>query len=264
MLSVRNVGVALAGHEVIFPETMSFEIGHGEIAALLGPNGSGKSTLLGAISGLVKKQRGEVLYDGAGVAALAAKDRARIFASVPQSERFSSDYTVLESVVMGRYPYLKSFDGYSAPDYEIARGALERVGLSGFGGRIVTRLSGGEAARVVIARALTQDSPVMLLDEPAAALDPKHALIIMDLMRELAAEGRIILMAMHDINLAISSSDRLLFVVNGSLAGDMPASEVSEDVLERAYGIPWEIWSAGETSSRLIAIPGASRVPPGQ
>jgi iron complex transport system ATP-binding protein len=264
MLSVRNVGVALAGQEVIFPEAMSFEIGHGEIAALLGPNGSGKSTLLGAISGLVKKQRGEVLYDGAGVASLAAKDRARIFASVPQNERFQSDYTVLESVVMGRYPYLGSFDGYSAPDYEIARESLDRVGLSGFGDRIVTRLSGGEAARVVIARALTQDSPVMLLDEPAAALDPKHALIIMDLMRDLAAEGRIILMAMHDINLAISSSDRLLFVVSGLLAGDMPASEVSEDVLERVYGIPWEIWSAGETSPRLIAIPGAPGGHPGR
>ncbi|MDR1472530.1 MAG: ABC transporter ATP-binding protein [Synergistaceae bacterium] len=257
MLSVKNLAVSLSGREIILPETMSFEIGRGEIAALLGPNGSGKSTLLGALCGLVKKQGGGILYDSIDVESLTARERAKIFAHVPQSERPTSDYTVLESVVMGRYPHLKSFDGYNRDDYEIARESLRRVDLAGFEERIVTKLSGGEAARTVIARALAQDSPVLLLDEPAAALDPKHARIIMDLTKELAGEGRTILMAMHDINLAISSSDRLIFIVGGSIADDMPSLRVTEDVLERVYGISWEIWSTGGDASKLVAIPGA-------
>ncbi|MDR1915189.1 MAG: ABC transporter ATP-binding protein [Synergistaceae bacterium] len=255
MLSVDKLSVSLGGREILLPDTMSFSIEPGEVVSLLGPNGSGKSTLLRALAGLIKKNTGEILFDAADTSSLSVKERARIFAHAPQSERFSSDYTVLESVVMGRYPYLRSLDSYNSDDYQTAMDSLERVDLAGFENRIVTKLSGGESARVVIARAITQDSPVLLLDEPAAALDPKHARIVMELLKEISDDGRIILMAMHDINLAISSADRLLFLVDGALVGDMSSSNITEDILERVYGIPWEIWSTG-SDARLVAIPG--------
>lgn len=251
-LLVKNLSVHLGGKEILHRDDMSFSLAPGEIVGILGPNGSGKSTLLRAISGLVRKSAGVVQFGKKDADSMNPRERAIACAYVAQSEQFTSAYTVLESVLMGRYPHLTRFATYRDEDYDIALSSLQRVHLEGFEDRRVTELSGGEGARVVIARALAQASPFLLLDEPTAALDPKHAQLIMNLVRELASEGKAILMALHEVNLALSCTDRILFLQNGRLLEDTPSSEVSGDLLENVYGISWEIWQLGENGRRLV------------
>jgi len=254
MLCVKNLSVVLSGATIL--NDASLDVPPGHVTALLGPNGSGKSTLIKTVMGLVKKTRGEITFDGADLCAAGSKERALICACVAQSALFSSPYTVTESVVMGRYPHLKRFEGYGKPDYLIAREMIARVGLEGFEGRIVTTLSGGEAARVSIARALVQDSPVVLLDEPMAALDPGHSLLVAKLIRGLAEEGRVILIALHDVNMALDCADRLIFLKKGTVCGNIDSRDIDENILRYVYDISWEIWSAG--NQRLVAIPASS------
>jgi iron complex transport system ATP-binding protein len=136
----------------------------------------------------------------------------------------------------------------------MAAAALVRVGLSGFENRIVSTLSGDEAARVAYARAITQDSPVMLLDEPTSTLDPKHSIRMTYLMRELADEGRLIILSLHDINFAINHTDRLILLKGGRMCGDIRSRLVDETVLGDLFDIPWEIWSTN--GEKLVAILG--------
>jgi iron complex transport system ATP-binding protein len=254
MLSVKNLLVEIAGRKIL-NGTVSFDIKPGEVVALLGANGSGKSTLIRAIVGLVNRTSGEILYKNEGAESLPPKQKARIFAYVPQNTVFQSSYTVMESVVMGRYPHIKPLGRYGKIDFEVAASSLAHVGLFGFEDRIVTTLSGGEAARVAFARALTQDTPVVLLDEPMSALDPRHAIDMMSSIRGLAGEGRIILAAMHDINLALNNADRVIFLKDGGIYGDIKAVNVDEKILEGVYDISWEIWSVGN-DRKIAAIPG--------
>ena len=255
MLTVRDLSVLAGGVKIL--DGVSFDAPQGEIVGILGPNGSGKSTLIRTILGLSARWSGSVIYNGQDVSALKPRRRARLFSYVPQNTFFSSLYTALECVVMGRYPNLKRFERYNARDFEMARASLERVGLSGFENRTVSTLSGGEAARVTCARAITQNAPVMLLDEPTSALDPKHSIEMTSLIRELADEGRLIILSLHDINLAINDTDRLILLKGGRMFGEMRSRLVNEDVLHDLYDIPWEIWSAG--GEKVVAIPGGSR-----
>lgn len=250
-MEVRNMAVRLGGRDIL-PGGLSFSMSGGEVAGLLGPNGSGKSTLLKAISGLVKPSAGSVSFREREASAMPARERALCCAYVAQQETAAAAYTVLESVLMGRYPHIRRFGTYRDTDYDAAETALERVGMSGFESRRVTELSGGERARVFLARAIAQASPVLLLDEPTAALDPKSADLVMRLVRELAGEGRTVLMALHEVNLALSGASRILFLKGGRLHNDTPAEDVGEELLESIYGISWEIWTLG---ARRVAVP---------
>jgi iron complex transport system ATP-binding protein len=254
ILSIDSLSVYLGYKEILKGGAMSFTANGGEIIAILGPNGSGKSTLLRAINGIVKKSSGRISFDGKDTEPLKTKERARIFAHVSQSEHFAAAYTVLESVTMGRYPHLRRFENYSAQDIDIARLSMRRLSLEGFEKRIVTELSGGESARVAIARALAQDTPVLLLDEPTAALDPKYSLNIMRAARELADEGRIVIAAIHDINLAMLATDRLIFLKEGTIISDRASDDVDGRILEYIYDIPWELFTTG-TNNRKVAFP---------
>jgi iron complex transport system ATP-binding protein len=155
---------------------------------------------------------------------------------------------------MGRYPHLKRFENYSAKDFEIARLSMQRLSLDGFEKRTVTELSGGESARVAIARALAQDTPVLLLDEPTAALDPKYSLDVMRIAKDLADEGRVVIAAIHDINLAMTVADRLIFLKEGTIVYDREPNDIDVRILEYVYDIPWELFTAG-TKGRRVAFP---------
>jgi iron complex transport system ATP-binding protein len=254
VLSIESLSVYLGGKEILKGGAMSFRAEQGQVVGILGPNGCGKSTLLGSICGLIKKSGGRITLDGSDVSALKTKDRALMFSHVEQNERLSAAYTVLESVVMGRYPHLKSFENYSVQDFEIARAAIHRLSLGGFEKRLITELSGGESARVSIARALAQDSPILLLDEPTAALDPKHSLKVMRVARELAEEGRIVIAAIHDINLAMLYTDRLIFLKEGTIISDRKSRDVDGRILEYVYDVPWVLFETG-AMNRRVAFP---------
>ena len=251
MLSVDDVSVEIQGKQIL--HGISFKAYAGKVLALLGPNGCGKSTLIRTILGLRGMISGNVTFEGRDISMYNRKKRALMFAYMPQNASSNYCFTVLETVVMGRYPHLGKFGSYAKRDFEIARSAIKRTGLTGFEHRLVASLSGGEAAMAMLARSLAQDTPVILLDEPMSSLDPGHALAIADVIKELAVSGKLLIVSMHDVNMALNHCDRLVLLKNGRLFGDMPAQETDRNTLAALYEIPWEIWRTPK--GHIAAVP---------
>ncbi len=237
LLSLRGIRVTLGSREVL--KGIDLDIPSGQIAALLGPNGSGKSTLLAAAAGVGRRNAGKVCVNGIDIDTLSRREVAARVAVVPQQTGFLMPFTVIETVLMGRFPAAGRFARLSAEDHRVAEASLEAVDLKTFEDRLVTDLSGGEAQRVAIARALAQETPVLLLDEPVSALDPRHAVAVFRLLESLRKEGRGILVALHDINYALRFADRVLFLKDGLLVEPPSPRAVDGDVLAEVFDTPW-------------------------
>jgi len=199
-------------------EALTFAVEPGEVFGILGPNGSGKSTLVRLLAGLLQPQQGRVELGGEPVASLARREVARRLALVPQEPRFEADFTALEAVLLGRHPHLAGVAFESERDVAIARAALVRVDAGALAERPVEELSAGERQRVVMARALAQETPALVLDEPSSFLDLRHQVGLFDLVRELAAEGRAVVAVLHDLSLAAEYCDRVLLLEHGRAA----------------------------------------------
>jgi iron complex transport system ATP-binding protein len=199
-------------------DDLTFTVEPGEVFGILGPNGSGKSTLVRLLAGLLAPQRGRVELGGEPVASLARREIARRLALVPQEPRFEADFTALEAVLLGRHPHLAGVAFESERDVAIARAALARVDAGALAERPVEELSAGERQRVVMARALAQETPALALDEPSSFLDLRHQVRLFDLVRELAAEGRAVVAVLHDLSLAAEYCDRVLLLEHGRAA----------------------------------------------
>lgn len=249
---------------------VSLEIPRGGFAGILGPNGSGKTTLLKVLAGTLTPSRGAVTIDGIDVSRIARRALARRMAVVPQETHLAFDYTVLEVVLMGRYPHLGAFEVEGPADIAIAREALHATGTAGFEGRPFATLSGGEKQRVIIAAALAQlagsgadASPVLLLDEPTAALDLAYQLEVSALLRDLQARRPItIVVSTHDLNFAAASCRSLLLLS----AGRVLASGPTADVLTRAniralYGVEADVHHHAR-GGHLVVVP-LARAPTG-
>ncbi|MFP4475309.1 MAG: ABC transporter ATP-binding protein [Desulfatibacillaceae bacterium] len=204
---------------------VSLCLGAGRFHAVLGPNGCGKTTLLDLLCGHLVPDRGSLLHDGREVASWGKKELARRIALVPQEYHVGFPYTARELVGMGRYPHMPRFAVPSARDEDAVDAALATCHAEHLADRYVTELSGGEKQRVVFARALAQDTPVLLLDEPCANLDVKHALLLMDVAARRVAEGATVMAVMHDVNLACRYADDLVFMKNGRVAACGPTLE---------------------------------------
>lgn len=204
---------------------VSFELHRGEILVLLGANGSGKTTLLKAIVRSVPAPPRTIFIQGEPLSSLSDRELALRVAYVPQQTYSVFDYTAREVVLMGR---LAHSDGLfeTAHDHEVAEQAMRDADCLEFADRPITELSGGEAQRVMIARALAQEATIFLLDEPTAHLDVRHQASTRSLMRSLAASGRGILVAVHDLSYAASIGDRALLLVKGALAASGPVAKV--------------------------------------
>jgi iron complex transport system ATP-binding protein len=199
-------------------DRVSFDVERGTIVGLLGPNGSGKTTLLRVVAGVLRPQSGAVMFGGEPIDRLARRDLARRVASVPQETHATFDFTVIEMVLMGRYPHLGPFELEGAADQEIARAALAATGTAELESRAFATLSGGEKQRVVIAAALAQASDMLLLDEPTAALDLAYQFEIAALLRRLNAErGTTMIVSTHDLNLAAALCDRIVLLKQGRI-----------------------------------------------
>lgn len=237
MLAVRNIEFGYAGSERTL-SGISLEAHGGEVLGLLGPNGSGKSTLLKLMCGMLKPQAGDVLLNGAPVHALRPRALARALSLVPQSATPPEGFTALDVVLMGRHAYIPRLGRESSRDVEIARESMERTGVEALSEREARALSGGEWQRVLIARALAQEAGVLLLDEPVANLDIRYQLEILRLLRALAAEGRAVVLVMHDIDLAARFCDRLAVLRKGRLCADgAPADVLTPALLSAVYGV---------------------------
>jgi iron complex transport system ATP-binding protein len=217
----------------------------GEFVGLIGPNGCGKSTLLRVLSGALRPQNGEVTLDGHALRQMSRLDIARRIAFVPQVERAAFEFTVQDVVLMGRYPHHGRGRGWTADDYAHMQQALADSDILHLAQRPVTRLSGGEYRRVLLARALAQNSPVMLLDEPTAHLDITHQVELLTLVRNRTRrlEAPIgALAALHDLNQAAEYCDRLVLMCAGRVVADgFPEEVLLANHLRRVYGAEAQI-----------------------
>jgi iron complex transport system ATP-binding protein len=212
-------------------------VARGELVGLLGPNGAGKSTVVRLLSGVARPYRGSIRLAGDELAALGRREIARRVAVVPQEPRIELPFSVLELVLLGRHPHLSGLSFESDADLALARRALARVDASEFEARPIAELSSGERQRVVVARALAQETPLLLLDEPASALDLRHQVLLFDLLRELTAEGRGVVAVLHDLNLAAEYCDRVVLLEAGRVAAaGETAATLTYANLTRAYG----------------------------
>jgi iron complex transport system ATP-binding protein len=192
---------------------LSFDLVPGQFLAIIGPNGAGKTTLLNLLCGLLRPQSGSIRIDSLGIGSYSIKTLAQKVAVVRQEFVPVFDFTVAQVVSMARTPYLGAFGFEGRADLEIAAEALEMTDIAHFASRPLGRLSGGERQRVFIARALAQDTPILLLDEPTSFLDLKHQVAIYDLLKKLQLEkGKTVVAVTHDINLAGQYCDQTLLV----------------------------------------------------
>jgi iron complex transport system ATP-binding protein len=251
VIELRDLTVELGGRPVV--KEVSATVADGEWLGLIGPNGAGKTTLLRAIARLVAFT-GEIRLAGRPTAELPRGELARLVAVVPQDPATPPWITVAEYVLFGRTPHLGPLAKESARDREAAARALARLDLLPFADRRLGTLSGGERQRVVVARALAQEAPVVLLDEPTAALDIGHqqqALELLDVLR--AESGLTLVSAMHDLTLAAQYADRMLLLDAGRVVADGPPVDVlTEAVLAEHYGAVIDVVPVGD---RIAIVP---------
>ena len=244
-ISLRSVSVTLGGQQVV--TDVDLELDDSEWVCLIGPNGAGKSTLLRAIAGLVRFE-GDILVDGEPLARLGRRDVARRLAFVPQSPILPPDFPVGEYVLLGRTPHIGPFGSESTHDVAAARRSLDRLELGAFAERRLHTLSGGEQQRVVLARALAQEAPLLLLDAPPTALDIGRQQQALELVAELRAQGPLtVLSAMHELTLALQYADRLALLSGGRLvAVGEPAEIATESLLAEHYAADVQVIENGD------------------
>jgi iron complex transport system ATP-binding protein len=251
-LELRELAVAYGRRQALAP--FSEVIGSGEWLGLIGPNGAGKSSLLRAVVGVVEAT-GEVLVDGTPLSLRSRRTRAELVAYVPQSPTIPDDMTGFEYVLLGRAPYVGYFGSESRHDKAVAADVLERLELQELAGRRLGALSGGERQRLVIARALAQEAPILLLDEPTSALDIGHQQQVLELVARLRHEhGLTVISAMHDLTLAGLYSDRLALLHGGQCVARGEATEVLQaETLAEFYGV--RVTVHHEPDGTVVVIP---------
>ena len=251
-------------------DRLSFEIPPGRRVALLGANGAGKTTLLRCISKALQPSAGAILIDDRDIESLSPRALARTMAVVPQETRADFDFTVEETVAMGRLPYRKRFAAGEDGERAATRRAMAATGVSGLAKRSIATLSGGEKQRVIIARALCQEPQILLLDEPTANLDLGYQHNLLELITRLnREEGITIIAAIHDLNLAARFFDHLLLLSGGRILAAGTAEEViAPGPIKSAYGVDAFIFRHPLTGSLQVSVrnekggrPGAARPP---
>ena len=235
LLEVRGLAVELGGAPIL--RGVDIEVAAGEVVGLVGPNGAGKSTLLRAVSGVLPFEAGSVALDGEPVAGRSRAELARSLAVVQQLPEAPDTMEVAELVLLGRYPHLGLLGRESGADYLAADRAMSRAGCLDLATRPLGTLSGGERRRAFIARALAQETPLLLLDEPTANLDASAQAEVMGVLRELATGGAGVLVVVHDLTLAAAFCDRLVLLHLGEvIAEGGPAEVITSELVRRTYG----------------------------
>lgn len=235
ILQVRGIRAGYAADDVL--RGIDFDLHAGEVLGVVGPNGSGKSTLLKGVTGLLPLRAGEVLMAGRGLANLGARERARLCAVQPQVETPLFDYSVEDFVLLGRHPHRALAGPASVHDKNCVAAAMAQTDLVKFAGRSIRSLSTGEWQRALLARSLAQEAPLLLLDEPAAHLDPGHRHAVHVLLRNLARDkNQAVLCVSHDLNLAAEFCDRLMLLQDGTIRALGPAHSVlRDDILQEVF-----------------------------
>ncbi|MFX0544572.1 ABC transporter ATP-binding protein [Roseovarius sp. S1116L3] len=231
LLTLDRLGVTLRGRSIL--KDVSLDIAPGEFVGLIGPNGAGKTTLMRAALGLIPST------GHSSLAAMAPRARAKAAAWMPQAREIAWPVTVETLVMLGRVPHLGAGQRAAPADIAATEAAIARMGLEPLRHRAATRLSGGETARVLIARALAQDTPLLMADEPTAGLDPAHQISTMETFAALAAQGKSCLVSLHDLGLAVRHCTRLILLAPGEglVADGAPEAVLTPERLDDVFGI---------------------------
>ncbi len=235
-VNLKNISYSYEKSFVL--KDLSFSVPKGDFFIVIGANGSGKTTLMKIMSGIIKTKKGNLEIFGRPAVEYSRRDLAGIIAFVPQTIPLDFPFTVKELVLMGRSPYLGLLGLEQEKDVETAQKAIEFTGIEHLAARKLDQLSGGERQRVFIARAICQESKIIILDEPTASLDLAHQVRVMDLMEKLKTEkNTTVIMVSHDVNLAAMYGDHLLLLKNGRIISfGRPEEVLTFETLEKAYG----------------------------
>jgi iron complex transport system ATP-binding protein len=235
-LELRDVAVSYGRHRAVAP--LSEWVASGDWLGVIGPNGAGKSSLLRAVVGLLPTE-GDVLVEGTSLAGLSSRERASRVAYVAQNPLIPDDMTTFDYVLLGRTPYIGYFGSPTAHDRTVVAGVIDRLRLGPFTDRLLGTMSGGERQRAVLARALAQEAPVLLLDEPTSALDIGHQQQALELVAELRREQAMtVVSAMHDLTLAGTYTDRLVMLHEGEVvASGAPADVLTAERLGEVFHV---------------------------
>lgn len=233
---------------------VSLALQPGSILALIGPNGAGKSSLIRALSGVLPLKSGTVRVNGRDLAKMAPAQRARQMAVVPQARSLPPAFTAWETVLLGRTPHLNWLGQVSEQDEEVVREAMRRTHTTQLASRRVGELSGGEQQRLLLARALAQAAPVLLLDEPTTHLDLKYQFTLLDQVRSLArSDGMTVVLAIHDLNLVLRYADAVALLVAGDLrAAGAPLEVFRSGLLSEAYGVPLQLVPVKDGAQHIV------------
>ncbi len=235
-LTLRNVSLSRGGRRVL--DGVGFALSRGDLVGVIGPNGAGKSTLLRLMAGLTLPVRGDVLLENRDIGDWPRRDRARRIAYLPQHPDCHWPITVAELAGLGRLPHRGFWDRPTTRDAATVEAALALTDMGSLADRRLDSLSGGEAARAHLARALAGEPALLLADEPVADLDPSHALAVMDHLRRFAGQGGAVVVVLHDLSLAVRYCDRLVLLDAGSVvAAGAPDAVLTKDRLAEVYGI---------------------------
>ena len=223
--------------KAVILDHLSVTLDEGGIYGIIGPNGAGKSTFLKHLMRLIETPKGKIILADRDICSYKVKEYARKCSYVFQENRRDVDFTVQEMLEMGRYPYLEQFGSIEADDQQIIQDVIEELGLSGLRTRSIKELSGGEAQKVFIGRALVQQTPLLLLDEPTSMLDIHNSIEILQLLKRVRAKYKLtIIIVMHDLNLAFQFCEKILLMKKGQLMMYDTAENVLEsDLLKEVY-----------------------------
>jgi iron complex transport system ATP-binding protein len=270
-LKAHHVGWSVGTVPIV--TDVELEVSRGELVGVIGPNGAGKTTLLRLLAGLLRPSTGGVTLDGKNIAMMEHRRRARQIAFMSQETSQAFPFTVMEVLLMGRYPHLRRFEPETADDRDRARRMLSYIGLLDLENRSFSELSGGERQLVLFAKTMVQDTDAVILDEPSSNLDIRHQDRIFSMAQELARENRAVITSVHNLGVAAQYCSRLVLLDRGRVAvSGRPEQVLRTDILDHVYGIRTLVspnpatgsmtvsvipWRAGATGSRIHLIGGA-------
>jgi len=252
MLQVKDLSVHFNKFPIL--DTISFELHKGKILGLIGPNGAGKTTLLRAINGSINIDHGKIIFKKQDLRKVEDYERAIFMATVPQNRTIPAGFQVRQIVLMGRTPYLNWFGKTTKRDEQIAEQAMRDTDIYQLADKMADELSGGEQQRVILARAFTQDTPLLLLDEPTTHLDIRFQMEFLDLLQKhVKKEKKSVIIAMHDLNQALRFCDEVLLLSQGKIyASGKPKAVLTEKKLSAVYQYPIKIRKSNKEAPIFI------------
>jgi iron complex transport system ATP-binding protein len=254
IISLSDLSFSYDGAERTVLRDLSLDIPAGAITAILGPNGSGKTTLLRLLLGALRSQSGAIRLAGRPQDSYSRRERSQLLGLVPQDEHIPFDFSVLEYTLLGRAPYLNPLQMPGKADHQIALAALEATGLTHLRHRPLPQLSGGERQLAILARALTQEPRILLMDEPTAHLDLSNQGRLLEIMRNLAAQGTSLVMTTHDPNLAALIAIHVVLMRAGQVLDAGPAAAMlTAEKLSVTYSTPVRVFQFENRSVILLS-----------